>query len=269
MALRNQPYLPLYVQDFLTDEKLNECSAESTGVYIRLLCIMHKSEEYGTILLKQKDQQTTQQIENFAIKLAKHMPYTIDVIHKSLHELLTEGVIKVDSCKLLQKRMIHDNLVSIERENAGRKGGFATAKKIAKATAKEAANSEYENEYENEDEYKDEYKDKGIVKGIIDDLNEVLGTSYKHNSQKTKETITARLNEGFTIEDFKTVHRKMLKAWGADDKMVKYLRPITLYSNKFESYLNMRETTTKLTENGVKAYLIGQSWLSKEAIDVG
>ena len=24
MALRNQPYIPLYVQDFLTDEKLNQ-----------------------------------------------------------------------------------------------------------------------------------------------------------------------------------------------------------------------------------------------------
>ncbi len=56
MALRNQPYFPLYVQDFLTDEKLAECSAESTGVYIRLMCILHKSEEYGCILLKTKRQ---------------------------------------------------------------------------------------------------------------------------------------------------------------------------------------------------------------------
>jgi len=47
MALRDQPYLPLYVQDFLTDEKLMECSAETTGVYIRLLCILHKQKEYG------------------------------------------------------------------------------------------------------------------------------------------------------------------------------------------------------------------------------
>ena len=26
MALRNQPYIPLYVQDYLTDEKLSMCS---------------------------------------------------------------------------------------------------------------------------------------------------------------------------------------------------------------------------------------------------
>jgi len=75
---------------------------------------------------------------------------------------------------------------------------------------------------------------------IINDLNNILNTTYKE-SKKTKELIQARLNEGFTAEDFKTVHRKMLRAWGADPKMVKYLRPMTLYSNKFESYLQQGE----------------------------
>ena len=70
MARRDQPYLPLYVQDFLTDEKLIECSAESTGVYIRLLCIMHKSQEYGRILLKQKDKQSESKLSDFAFKLS-------------------------------------------------------------------------------------------------------------------------------------------------------------------------------------------------------
>jgi hypothetical protein len=66
MALRDQPYIPLYIQDFLTDEKLIECSAQATGVYVRLMCIMHKSEDYGKILLRQKDKQKPKQIENFA-----------------------------------------------------------------------------------------------------------------------------------------------------------------------------------------------------------
>ncbi|MFA5407989.1 MAG: hypothetical protein WC343_04380, partial [Bacilli bacterium] len=96
MALRNQPYLPLYVQDFLTDEKLAECSAESTGVYIRLMCLMHKSEEYGIILLKQKDKQNSKQINNFAYKLAKQMPYSTEVIEQSLSELLEENVLILD-----------------------------------------------------------------------------------------------------------------------------------------------------------------------------
>ena len=57
MSLRNQPYFPLYVQDFLTDEKLNCCSASSQGVYIKIMCLLHKSEVYGELMLKQKDKQ--------------------------------------------------------------------------------------------------------------------------------------------------------------------------------------------------------------------
>jgi len=135
MALRDQPYLPLYVQDFLTDEKLIECSSESTGVYIRLMCVMHKSDEYGTILLRQKDKQTSQHVRNFAYKLAKQMPYSFDTIHKSIKELIEEGVLSIKGDKLLQKRMIEDNRISILRSQAGSKGGFATAYKTAKVIA--------------------------------------------------------------------------------------------------------------------------------------
>ena len=103
-----------------------------------------------------------------------------------------------------------------------------------------------------------------LIRDIIKDLNMVLGTTYKPSTPKNQELISARLNESFTLEDFKVVHRKMLKTWGANSDMVKYLRPITLYGTKFESYLNQKEVSTKLTESGVKAYLIGQEWLRKQ-----
>ena len=112
-------------------------------------------------------------------------------------------------------------------------------------------------------------KDKVEYDSIITDLNLVLGTSYKTTSSKTRELIDARLNDGYTLEEFKLVHRKMLRSWGNDEKMVKFLRPQTLYSPKFESYLQQKETTTKLTEVGVKTYLIGQEWLkNREIINV-
>lgn len=154
MSLRNQPYIPLYVQDFLTDEKLMECSASATGIYIRLMCILHKSDEYGIILLKQKDKQKESTCLNFAYKLAKFMPYTVDEILAGLTELKNEGVIEIDDDKLTQKRMIKDNAISEARALAGYKGGkktqFAKAKPKANGKAKGEANSEYEIEYENE-----------------------------------------------------------------------------------------------------------------------
>lgn len=96
-------------------------------------------------------------------------------------------------------------------------------------------------------ENENENKDVNVIKDIIEDLNLVLGTAYKSSSLKNKDLITARLNEGHTVADFKTVHRKMAQAWGIDNKMRQFLRPITLYSNKFESYLNRPEDIRQLT----------------------
>lgn len=155
MALRDQPYLPLYIQDFLTDEKLIECSAQSTGVYIRLMCIMHKSNEYGKVLLQQKDQQNQEQIKNFALKLVRQMPYSIEVIESSLRELINESVIFIEGDELCQKRMIADNSLSLIRSNAAKtrviKDDFAPAKQEANVFAKDAANTENEIENEIED----------------------------------------------------------------------------------------------------------------------
>lgn len=105
---------------------------------------------------------------------------------------------------------------------------------------------------------------RGDIQGeIINDLNLVLGTSYRPNSPKTQELINARLKEGHTLEDFKQVHRKMAQVWGIDNKMRQYLRPLTLYSNKFESYLNrpadIRQLTTTQQNN-----LKGLAELKKE-----
>lgn len=155
MALRDNPYLPLYVQDFMTDEKLNECSAESAGVYIRLMCLMHKSETYGKILLRQKDRQSDRQIFNFAVKLARQMPYSVEVIERSLSELLEENVISLDGDTLYQKRMVKDAENSSTKAKSGKKGAEKTNKKrkFAEdfAAAKVPANSE--NEIESENEY--------------------------------------------------------------------------------------------------------------------
>ena len=52
------------------------------------------------------------------------------------------------------------------------------------------------------------------------------------------KNINARLKEGHTLEDFKAVIDKKTKQWLNDEKMSSYLRPMTLFGTKFESYLN-------------------------------
>ncbi|MBQ8824927.1 MAG: conserved phage C-terminal domain-containing protein [Ruminococcus sp.] len=73
---------------------------------------------------------------------------------------------------------------------------------------------------------------------IISYLNEKVGTNYKSNAKSTQKHINARLSEGYTVDDFKTVIDFKCSEWLNDKKMKQYLRPETLFGTKFESYLN-------------------------------
>lgn len=159
MALRDQPYIPLYVQDYLTDEKLNSCSAASQGVYIKIMCVFHKSEPYGGILLKQKDKQKSSSTLNFVYKLARLLPFDAETIENALTELLEEKVLQIDGDFLSQKRMVHDNTVSLSRSEAGRKGGgnpnFVKTKSQTKRLTKRQQNPEIDIVNENVIELKE------------------------------------------------------------------------------------------------------------------
>lgn len=148
MALRDQPYFPLYVQDYLTDEKLNMCSASSQGVFIKILCIMHKSESYGKILFKQKFKQNESMIKNFALQISKQLPFDVQIIENALQDLIDEGVLNLSGDELLQKRMVKDGEISAKRSEAGKSGGGNPNLFKQKSKQIDKQNTEYENENE-------------------------------------------------------------------------------------------------------------------------
>ena len=89
-------------------------------------------------------------------------------------------------------------------------------------------------------------------KEIIDYLNGQTGRRYSHTANKNKDLIRARWNEGFRLQDFKEVIDTKVKDWNNDSKMNKYLRPATLFSNKFDEYLNQSvvvKTETKTNDD--------------------
>ena len=73
---------------------------------------------------------------------------------------------------------------------------------------------------------------------IITYFNEVAGTHYLLRGKEIKRFIKARWNDGFRLDDFKTVLDKNAGQWKNDAKMSQSLRFETLFSNKFESYPN-------------------------------
>ena len=83
---------------------------------------------------------------------------------------------------------------------------------------------------------------------IIDYLNEKTGKNFKLSSIKTRELISARFREGFTLEDFTRVIDLKTADWQSDPVWNKFLRPETLFGTKFESYLNQQESKKRLSE---------------------
>ena len=82
---------------------------------------------------------------------------------------------------------------------------------------------------------------KEIYISIVDYLNQKTGQKYKHSTKKTQTCIHARLAEGFTEDDFRTVIDKKCAEW-IGTEWEKYLIPETLFGTKFESYLNAKVT---------------------------
>lgn len=93
------------------------------------------------------------------------------------------------------------------------------------------------------------------VKNIVDYFNQKTGSKYRAESKKTQNCIKARLHEDFTEDDFYTVIDKKVTEWSGTN-YAKYLRPETLFGNKFESYLNQKNSNGR-KDFDPTAYLLG------------
>ena len=85
-------------------------------------------------------------------------------------------------------------------------------------------------------------KEKIPYKEILDYLNDKTGSRYK-NVAGNQKLIKARWNEGYRLDDFKTVIDHKSEDWlgvVAKDgrEMSQFLRPSTLFGSKFDQYLN-------------------------------
>jgi len=105
------------------------------------------------------------------------------------------------------------------------------------------------------------YKEKEIIKKeknektekadeVMNYFNAKMGTRYRN-----RDMIKARLNEGFTVEDFKTVIDKKYNKWHDDPRMCQYLRPETLFcKTHFESYLNEVDAKPKTKFGNIETH---------------
>ena len=112
-----------------------------------------------------------------------------------------------------------------------------------RATDNKQTTDTINNNVKNDKNEKKEDKVSSIIKEIVDYLNKKVGTGYLPTTELTRRLIKTRLKEGNNIDAFKWVIDVKCEEWKGkhlqDGKdMEDFLRPQTLFSNKFEGYLN-------------------------------
>lgn len=125
-----------------------------------------------------------------------------------------------------------------KRAEAGSKGG---KKRAENAKQKQANQADNENDSDNEI---------NICVSAVRLLNDLSGGSFRTTTKTTQKLIAARIKDGYSLPDIETVIRHKCAVWGESEKMRQYLRPETLFGNKFEGYLSDARRSEPKQEQG-------------------
>lgn len=212
-------------------------------VWFKLLCLAGKQNNSGVFMMGQIAYTDKMLATIFRMKES-----TVTMALQTFEQFgmveIIDGVITIpnwnkhQSLDAYEKKKERDRLYQAERRAAQK----ALVEKSSEKSSDSPATPSSDVVVSEEDKDKEEDIDKELYISIVSHLNDRAGTNYKHTSSKTRTCIHARLAEGFTLDDFKTVIDKKCDEWLGDPKMEKYLRPETLFGTKFESYLNQKNT---------------------------
>lgn len=117
------PWMKFYPQDWRADERLRMCSLSARGLWLEIMCIMHKSEKYGFLLIAGKAPTDTQ--------LAFQVGTTPEQVSQLLAELRTAAVYSATSSGVIySRRMVRDEKKSKINAKNGKKGGDVSLGKL-------------------------------------------------------------------------------------------------------------------------------------------
>jgi uncharacterized phage protein (TIGR02220 family)/predicted phage replisome organizer len=208
-------------------------------VWFKLLCLAGKQNNSGVFMMNNQIAYTDKMLATIfrmkesTVQLALHTFQQFGMVE------IIDGVITIPNWgkhqsldQLENKKEYMRNYMQEYRAKQKLLAGKTDCKTNSKANVSEA-DKDIELEEEKEE-------DKKIYIDVIEYLNEKAGTNYRAAAEATKKLIRARLAEGFTLEDFKTVIDNKCADWLNTD-YAKFLRPGTLFQNsKFEGYLNQK-----------------------------
>jgi uncharacterized phage protein (TIGR02220 family) len=94
-----------------------------------------------------------------------------------------------------------------------------------------------------DDKSKKKKDNTALIEEVITYLNEKTDKQFKSTTSKYITLINKWVKEGYTLEDFKKVIDIKCTWWLDDADNNKWLRPSTLFGNKFDEYLNEQPKT--------------------------
>ena len=218
-------------------------------IWFKLLCLAGKQNNNGVFVMNDRivfNEKMLAQIfrrEETTVRLALETFQQFGMIE------IIDGVITIPNWGK------HQNFDKIEKRNEYMRKYMSDYREKQKLIANSKANCKTNSktnvscaEEEIEEEI-DKDKKESIKKdrsAIISYLNERLGTAYRPEGKAIERLINGRLDEGYTVDDFKKVIDNMVSEWGDDEKMQQYLRPSTLFTaTHFPEYLNRKPKKAK------------------------
>lgn len=183
--------------------------------------------------------------------------YSLHTIKSKIENLVKEKRIEIESTDYgtLFTVLNYEEYQGFERYT-NQSNATDNATDNATATEQQRNNNKNVNKDNNTMSSKSGEADKVNYGALIKYLNEKTGRAF-HNTEANKKLIKARLNDGFTKQDFKLVIDYKSAEWKENKEMQKYLRPNTLFApSHFDDYLNeakayiTSQSKTKTTSDG-------------------
>lgn len=216
-------------------------------IWFKLLVLAGKQNNHGLFIFKKAMPYTDEMLASIF-----HRPInTVKLAMKTLEEFhLIETIDNVYSIPKWDDYQSLDGLDKKRKRDREYQRKCREKKKLLIEETKESSENRLTSDdssysYSISDSNSSSFSFKENIEEIIDYLNLKTNSKYSYENKAFNRYITARLKEGHTVDEFKTVIEKKCADWMGTD-MEQYLKPTTLFApSHFEEYLNQKIVARK------------------------
>lgn len=222
-------------------------------VWFKLLCLAGKKNNGGVFLMNDKIPYTDKMLATIFRMNESTVKLALNAFEQFKMIEIVEGIITIPNWNKHQTLDAYER--KKERDRLYQEERRAKQRALIEKSSDKSSERSSDVAVSDIDKEEDKEKDNNIYvpyKEIITYLNEKTGKKLRWDVKSNQKEIKARFNEGYTLDDFKTVIDKKYNEWGRKptkeelQRGVKdmriYLRPKTLFGSNFDVYLNQEQT---------------------------